>query len=598
MSVGAIHNLLTETRANFDALDSLRQMGVVQQKLGPINTAVDGVFSAAKLPVTGTRLLAFTGWIAGAQKLKKEYKEPSKDYVSRTLNIVAGMRTFCTSTTSFVKGVDAFKLMQYTSNEVFHSVFKTCSAACVPIATVGSLLAAGVFLSKAYEHKLVNQFIAAWKQNSGNPEKLIDLIAKMDPTEFRKIFRSEKESFKALTSEETAPEVRAKMLEMLGERMSATPLVIKSCMGSALLFGTSNWLAVFKVAPAASVILRNISAGWQAVNSIQQAWSAYSFKRAARNIKARVLNPLQHGSPILLKIGKLAEKISFVRKGYKSLKAHGWKKIDHGARAFSDLGGLFIQVGFGLQTVKNFLPAVVTTAALFQKATPYLVGVGVFFSGACLFNDIRNIYKIRQFQKEYRAIHQKWQDGVEHKSFREKDAAFKAMTQLVKNSRKGIIQKSFGVKKEDLHQILNKVYVYSHNDKEMAQVMQSLDKRITTQIHSELVKIAMDVASIACSICFIVPVLTPLGYVLWMGTLAGTGYTFYRENRSTYQFEKEIGMINSRFAQNRKTRTFKQWVFDRYGITALMEKMEKKTQPTGRYPRPVLRATPVRVRAN
>lgn len=268
--------------------------------------------------------------------------------------------------------------------------------------------------------------------------------------------------------------------------------------------------------------------------------------------------------------GLVSDTLGLFSKAKKSLKSYGWKFIDHTAKATDRLGGVISKVGFILESVHGFLPSAQAASHALKVAAPILVSVGTLLSGAALFNDARNAYKIRQFRKKLKVVQLNWQGAVNEKSFVLKDEAFKELVQLIQDSRPGIIRKSLGIDKADLHDLVKTMYTKRPSDEEMANLFKRLKARTSEQMRMQMVNVAFDVLGLASSILLIIPVTQPAGLALVAVCLCGSAYNVKYDIVEGHKFEQDIGTINSRYSK-KKDVGLKKYAFDKLGISAIIK---------------------------
>lgn len=309
--------------------------------------------------------------------------------------------------------------------------------------------------------------------------------------------------------------------------------------------------------------------------------------------------PMQTSDMLFVFGNFVSHAFGFVSKAGKSLKSRDWKLIDHGAKAVNKLGACITRIGTLLAEVKGFLPPVSSMAVPLRIAIPALVAVGVALSGACLFNDVRNAYKIRQFQKQFRAVQRNWEAGVQQQSFRAKDAAFRELIHLIETTRPGILRKSLGVKKEALHDLVKTMYRKTHREAEITNFFQKIDKRTSQQMRLQLINVAFDVAGLVSSSLLLIPVLQPVGFVFMALSLGGAVYNIGFQIHQGYKFEEEIGLINSRYSKPQQL-SMKDYALQKLGIRSMPEEKAEIEKPVQKrvHPQPALasRKTYKRVR--
>lgn len=289
----------------------------------------------------------------------------------------------------------------------------------------------------------------------------------------------------------------------------------------------------------------------------------------------------------------LTESHGFVQKGNKAIRTEGWKRIDHGAKGLDRLGSVLARVGFLLDSVKNTFSVASTYSRVTQIAIPVLVGVGVFFSLTSLYNDARNIYKIKQFQKRFKVVENQWQRGMVRKDFEVREAAFAALLELVTTSQPGVVRKAFGVDKVALKTRLEYVHLNTHNDQDVTTLFRRLDKRISAQLTHQVRNVVVDITNLISSVFLIVPVLQPAGFGLFGLCIAVMFYNAKYEARDTYNFERKIGILN---APGSEQKTFCKYLRDKYGVTAFIQwiRPKKKEQVVKVSWRPTLVVDPIK----
>lgn len=271
--------------------------------------------------------------------------------------------------------------------------------------------------------------------------------------------------------------------------------------------------------------------------------------------------------------GIFSDLSTFFKKTVKSFQAESkWKIADHGARAVERFGSSLVRCGFLLVAAKVFVSAGSRAAAVMGVAIPVFVGIGVGFSACALFIDARNIYKIYTFKKEFSKVRNDWEESGTASA---KDVAHTALIQLIENSQAGVIRKAFGVEQVALKTLLENQKKDHPSQLQVNQMFNHLGNRISAQMDAQVLNVAIDITSLISSVLLIIPITQPAGYVFFMLSLGGSFYAMKYEAKDAYDFQHKIGLINSPYGPSK---SFKEFLFDKYGITALLKALrpEKK----------------------
>jgi len=261
-------------------------------------------------------------------------------------------------------------------------------------------------------------------------------------------------------------------------------------------------------------------------------------------------------------VGIISDLYTVVKKAWKAFEAPTkWKFADHSARALERFGSSLVRSGFLFVAVKGCVSAGSRIAAVASVAIPVLVGVGVALSSLALFIDARNIYKIYTFQKKFDQV----------RDIKLKHVANTALIQLVKETSPGVIRKTFGVEQKALTNLLEKRKRSHQTHTQVDQLFHHLGKRISAQIGIQILNVAMDIALMLSNVLLIIPVTQPGGYVFFALSLGGAFYTMKYEAKDAYDFQHRIGLINSPYGP---TKSFKEFLFDKYGVTAILEALD------------------------
>lgn len=298
--LGELHSIVTDVRGNFELIDTVRQSEALQKAFGSFSGKVEKTFSALQVPMAHTRLLSWAGLVSSGYKLKKAYTNPKPDKVAHSLSIALSFRTGCLATTSLFKGLNAVKIIEYTTNPYAQTAFKVATVACTPLAIVGSMLSAAVFAMEAYNFVKVKRFIAEWEKHEGDSRERMNLVKNLEPDQFEKIFRCEKSALQVDWNELSKPlskgqrkgkngqaviELRKTLVSTLEKRMYRTNHLNKLNLTSVSMYAVGCWMNIFLVAPATVSLLKNSSAGLQLVSGVHQIWSTYAFTKKIEQIK-------------------------------------------------------------------------------------------------------------------------------------------------------------------------------------------------------------------------------------------------------------------------------------------------------------------------